>query len=137
MDLLLHPEPYTKEELCKLFELNVSAGKSVDCKTVPFFSPNQRPRVRRLCECAAARDLFSSPARPCISHQSPRRSLVGREKSLCEISTDFGEFTFPSRRNRLKFRRDTKKGIHKNSGQFSSIYFSLFSRNSAPYFIPP
>ena len=33
-------------------------------------------------------------------------------------------------RNRLKFRRDT-------TGQFISIYFSLFSRNSGPYFIPP
>ena len=48
---------------------------------------------------------------------------------------------FPSHRgethrNRLKFHRDTKKGTHKSSGQFISIYFSLFSRISGPYFIP-
>ena len=41
-----------------------------------------------------------------------------------------------TRRNRLKFHRDTKKGTHKTSGQFISIYFSLFSRISGPYFIP-
>ena len=48
---------------------------------------------------------------------------------------------FPShrsetRRNRLKFRRDTKN-THKTSGQFILISFSLFSRNWDPYFIPP
>ena len=39
-----------------------------------------------------------------------------------------------TRRNRLKFRRDTKKGIHKTSGQFISIYSLLFFQNSGPYF---
>ena len=46
----------------------------------------------------------------------------------------WGEGEGETRPNRLKFRRDTKKGIHKTPGQFISIYFSfIFSRNSGPY----
>ena len=37
-----------------------------------------------------------------------------------------GEAPRETRRNRLKFRRDTKKRKHNTSGQFVSIYFSLF-----------
>ena len=151
--------------------------------------------------CAGLPSLFSSPARPHISHQSPpthpRRSLVGREKRVCfarvlesrkrlrevqqlqfrgkqpnceqphkwnkkranlktarqhNMTQTFGDqktlsctplgFCLPShrgetRRNRLKFCADTKKQIHKTSGLFIAIYFTLYSHYSGPYFLLP
>ena len=50
---------------------------------------------------------------------------------------NFSRFQWVSHQDQLKFCRDTKKEIHKTSGQFISIYFSLFSWNSGPYFTPP
>ena len=48
--------------------------------------------------------------------------------------TSFPSHRGGTRRYRLKFRRGTKKRMHKTPGEFISIYFSLFSRNSGPYF---
>ena len=69
------------------------------------------------------------------------QEIIDRDqsRSFTTVSVLPSQSSFPShrgetRRNRLKFRRDTKNGIHKTSGQFISIYSLLFFQNSGPFF---
>ena len=78
--------------------------------------------------------LLTDKATGNTSNGMPYGTRICVHYSITHVRTgDSGKHRGETCQNRQKFRRDTKKGIHKTSGQFISVYFSLFSLNSGPY----